>query len=330
MNILVTGGAGYIGSHTVLQLLQQGHSVTILDHLNKDKADILDAIRQEAGEFELIKVDLQDLQELRNVLKGKHFDAVIHFAAFIEVGFSTKDPVKFIDNNVIGSQNLTKVLLENDIKNLIFSSSAAVYGTPKSVPIKEDAQLNPENPYGLTKVITEEILESYAQFLDMNVVALRYFNPSGSYKGLIGEKHQPETHVIPLILHTLTDASATFKVFGEDYDTPDGTAIRDYIHVLDLADAHISCIDYLNKNKGFEVFNVGTGDGSSVMEVIKATELITGKKVRYEVTQRRTGDSARLIADPTKIKSKLGWKAKYSLNDIIQSAWDWEQKLLTK
>jgi UDP-glucose 4-epimerase len=326
MKILVTGGAGYIGSHTTLELLRQGHQVSILDHLEKDKQEILDTVRTEAGDFEILKADLRNPEQLKQTLAGKAFDAVIHFAAFIEVGISTKQPVEFIDNNVIGTQNLIKVLMENGIINIVFSSSAAVYGTPESVPIREDARMHPENPYGLTKVLTEEILKCYCDFAGLNVVALRYFNPAGSYQGKIGERHNPETHVIPRLLRSFLDESFKFSIFGDDYETDDGTAIRDYIHILDLADAHIKCLGYLTGHKGFNAFNVGTGMGSSIKQVITTAEKITGKKLAFTTEQRRTGDSARLVADPSKIKKEMGWEPKYSLEDIISSAWEWEQR----
>ncbi len=326
MNILVTGGAGYIGSHTTLELLKQGHKVSILDHLEKDKQEILDTIRTEAGDFEVLKADLRNPEELKQTLSGKSFDAVIHFAAFIEVGISTKQPVEFIDNNVIGTQNLVKVLKENGIINIVFSSSAAVYGTPQSVPIREDAQMHPENPYGLTKSLTEEILKCYCDFAGLNVVALRYFNPAGSYQGKIGERHKPESHLIPRLLRSFMDDAFKFAIFGDDYDTPDGTAIRDYIHILDLADAHIKCLSYLTGHKGYSAFNVGTGMGSSIKEVITTAEKVTGKKLSYTTEPRRTGDSARLVADPSKMKQEMNWEPKYTLEDIISSAWEWEQK----
>ncbi|KXK25847.1 MAG: UDP-glucose 4-epimerase [candidate division WS6 bacterium OLB20] len=265
MHILITGGAGYIGSHTALVLLQQGHTVTILDHLEKDKEEILNAVRTHGGEFELLQTELKSLAEVRTKLAGRTFDAVIHFAASIEVGISTQEPVQFVNNNVVGSQHLFDILITNGVKNFVFSSSAAVYGTPERVPIKEDDPLHPENPYALTKHITEQILESYTKFAGINVVALRYFNPAGSYKGVMGERHRPETHLIPRLLHGLLADDFRLKVFGTDYDTPDGTALRDYIHVMDLADAHAACIDYLQHHKGFSAFNVGTVPGRAFL-----------------------------------------------------------------
>ncbi|MFQ5493381.1 MAG: UDP-glucose 4-epimerase GalE [Candidatus Dojkabacteria bacterium] len=326
MNILVTGGSGYIGSHTTLLLLKEGHDVTVLDHFQKDKTEQLDAIKDEVGEFEIISAELKNLKDIKSKLKRKKFDAVIHFAAYIEVGISTKEPVKFIQNNVVGSQNLFSVLLENGTKNIVFSSSAAVYGTPDSVPIKEDAPIKTENPYAYTKYIIEEILRCYSEFYGVNALALRYFNPSGSYNGVLGERHQPETHLIPRLLHSLIAGDFEMQIFGTDYDTPDGTTVRDYIHVLDLAEAHVKSIEYLEQNNGFDVFNVGTGKGASIREVIDTIEKVTGKKLKYSESGRREGDSARLVADTAKINKLMGWKSKYLLEDILESAWKWEQK----
>lgn len=325
MNVLITGGAGYIGSHTLLELLQKGHSVSVLDHLVKDKTDILNTVESIAGKFEILKADLRDKTELAHVLSGKTFDCVIHFAAFIEVGMSTKDPAGFIENNVNGTQNLLQALEKINVKNVVFSSSAAVYGTPESTPIPETAKPNPENPYGLTKYLAEEILKCYSEFSGFNAISLRYFNPAGSFEGKIGERHFPETHLIPRLLRHIIDKSHKFAIYGNDYDTPDGTAIRDYIHILDLAEAHVKTVEYLQGFKGYDVFNVGTGEGYSVAQIIEAARKITGKSFSVDTHPRRQGDSPKLIANPAKIANVLGWKAKYSLEDIISSAWEWEQ-----
>lgn len=324
MNILVTGGAGYIGSHTALELLKRGHTVTILDNLGKGHQETLDKIRKLAGEYEFLKLDLRDLDGLRSGLKGKYFDAVIHFAAYIEVGLSVQEPAMFFENNVVGSQYLFQVLLENKVNNIIFSSSAAVYGTQDIVPIKETADKHPDSPYGETKLLMERILESYCRYAGLNAIALRYFNPAGA-EGNIGERHYPETHAIPRLLKALSDDSFTFGVYGNDYDTPDGSCIRDFIHIYDLVEAHIDCIQYLNTDKGFHAFNVATGSGTSVLELIRTAEEVTGKKLNYEIQPRRAGDPARLVADPTLIFEQMGWKAKYNIKDIIQSAWEFEK-----
>lgn len=326
MHILVTGGAGYIGSNTAFKLLQQGHQVTILDHLEKDKGDTLAVLREKGGNYDLIKADLRDPLQLQTELSGKNFDAMIHFAAFIEVGASTKEPLKYIDNNVVGSQNLFRVMAEIGCKNIVFSSSAAVYGTPEKLPLTEDSPKKPDSPYGMSKLIVEKMLETYGKFGVFNAISLRYFNPSGSNNGLLGERHLPETHFIPRILRSLINPEYKFSIFGQDYPTPDGTAVRDYIHIVDLVDAHIKCLEFLQSHKGHEAFNVGTGKGSSVKEVINTIEKITGKKAVYELGPRRDGDSAVLVADPSHIKDVMGWEASYNLEDIITSAWEWEQK----
>jgi len=326
MKILVTGGAGYIGSHTALRLIGLGHEVAILDNLERGRQETLDSIKKQAGDFEFLLADLCDLDKLHQILKDKKFDAVIHFAAYALVKESTDFPEKYMTNNVVGSQNLFQTLLEYNINNVIFSSSAAVYGTPDQVPIKETAATRPESPYGTSKLIMEMILKEYCSFKGMNAVSLRYFNPAGSYKGLIGERHLDETHIIPRLLHAFLDSSFKFSVFGSDYETSDGTAVRDYVHILDLVEAHIKAIDFLKKYQGYEVFNVATGQGSSINEVISAAEKVTGKKLKFQTGPRRPGDPAILVCDPAKIKDKMDWQAQYSLNDIIQSAWEFETK----
>lgn len=324
MNILITGGAGYIGSHCALKLLEQGYNVTILDNLEKGHQETLDKIRKSIGEFEFLKLDLRNLESLRVSLKGRYFDAVIHFAAYIEVGLSVQKPAIFFENNVVGSQYLFQTLLENKVRNIIFSSSAAVYGTQTVIPIKEIADKHPDSPYGETKLLMEQILESYCRYADMNAVALRYFNPAGA-DGRIGERHFPETHAVPRVLRALMDQNFSFGVYGDDYETPDGSCIRDFIHIDDIVDAHIRCIDYLEENKGFDVFNIATGSGTSVLELIKTAEEVSGKKLDFQIQPRREGDPARLVADPTKIFEKLNWKARYNIKEIIQSAWEFEQ-----
>ena len=326
MKILVTGGAGYIGSHTALKLIELGHEVTILDNMERGRKETLDLIKKYAGDFEFLHVDLRDLERLCKTLSGKKFDAVIHFAAYALVKESTDNPVNYMTNNVMGSQNLFQTLLDYNMNNVIFSSSAAVYGTPDQVPIKETAATRPESPYGTSKLIMEMILKDYCTFKGMNAVSLRYFNPAGSYKGLIGERHLDETHIIPRLLHAFLDSSFKFTVFGTDYETSDGTAVRDYVHILDLVDAHLKAIDYLKKHQGYEVFNVATGQGSSIKEVISSAEKVTGKKMEYQMGPRRPGDPAILVCDHLKIKEKMAWQAQYLLKDIIQSAWEFETK----
>lgn len=322
MNILITGGAGYIGSHTAYQLVSEGHKVTIIDNLEKGHQSALDTIKS-VGDFEFLQTDLRDLVALRNGLKGKSFDAVIHFAAYLEVGLSVREPAMFFENNVVGSQYLFQVLLENNVKNIIFSSSAAVYGTQDSdLLIKETALKSPDSPYGETKLLVERILKNYCNFAGVNAVALRYFNPAGASYGL-GERHVPETHVIPRVLRALIDENFDFGVYGDDYKTPDGSCIRDFIHIEDLVNAHIAAIHH--NNKGFQAYNVGTGKGTSVFEIISTAEKVTGKKLNYDIKPRREGDPAFLVADPQEFIRNTGWDAQYGIEDIIKSAWEFEQ-----
>ena len=323
--ILVTGGAGYIGSHTCLQLLKEGYEVIILDNLEKGHQETLDALGK-IGSYEFINVDLRNLDELRKALEPYSFDAVIHFAAYLEVGFSTRNPELFFQNNVVGSQNLLQVLIEKNILNFIFSSSAAVYGTQESVPISETASMQPDSPYGETKLIIEQILRNYAEYRDMNAIALRYFNPAGAVAELPGERHIPETHVIPLLFHSFIDDDFTFSVYGDDYETTDGSAIRDFIHIADLADAHVKSVKYLQNMSGFEAFNVATGKGTSVLELVKTAEEVVGEKLNYNLGPRRAGDPKELVADPSKIMREMDWDAKYNLKDMLSSAWEWERQ----
>ena len=326
MNILVVGGAGYIGSHTVASLLQQGHKVTILDNFSNSNRAVLDVLKSNFGDFDLIEADIRDYSGLKSALTGKSFDAVIHFAAFIEVGRSVNETANFFDNNVNGSQNLFRVLEEIGVKKVIFSSSAAVYGTPERTPIAETDKLSNENPYATSKIVVEKLLEDYCKYAGFKGISLRFFNPAGSLNGIIGEAHQNESHLIPRLLSGIIDPNFEFTVYGNDYSTPDGSAVRDYIHVLDLADIHIKAIEYLDKVNPYDVFNVGTGKGNSVFEVIKMAEEITGKKVNYKVVERRKGDSPVLIAGVDKVKNVIGWEAKFGLKEIIESAWEWSRK----
>jgi UDP-glucose 4-epimerase len=326
MNILITGGAGYIGSHTVARLLQEGHKVTILDNFSNANRAVLDVLKKNFGEFDVLETDIRDFSALKSSLTGKNFDAVIHFAALIEVGRSVKETANFFDNNVNGSQNLFRVLEEIGVKKVIFSSSAAVYGTPASTPILETANLSNENPYATSKLVVEKLLEDYCKYADFKGISLRFFNPAGSMNGIIGESHKNESHLIPRLLQSIINPDFKFTVYGNDYSTPDGSAIRDYIHILDLVDIHIKAMEYLDKTNVYDVFNVGTGRGNSVFEVIKTAEQVIGKKVNYNVVERRAGDSAILVAGVDKIKKEMGWEAKFGLKEIVESAWEWIKK----
>jgi UDP-glucose 4-epimerase len=314
--IVVTGGAGYIGSHTVLQLIDQGYEVVVIDSLERGYRDAVDPAI-------LRVIDLHDTEALVKVFEEKPCDAVIHFAAYIGVGESMKKPEIYFDNNVAGSLSLFTAMVRSGVKHAVFSSTAAVYGMPESSPIREDFPYSPINPYGESKVMTEKILRWFDQLHGLRSVCLRYFNASGADpKGRAGERHEPETHLIPLLFRAIQTGQPV-TVFGEDYPTPDGTCIRDYIHVTDLAQAHILSVEALMKGAPSNKFNVGTGSGFSVREVLQAVERVTGKKVPYQVGPRREGDPPALVADSTKLKTTLGWTPKYAeLETIVQHAWN--------
>jgi UDP-glucose 4-epimerase len=313
--ILVTGGAGYIGSHTVLQLVDQGYDVVVVDSLVRGYRDAVDPAL-------LRVVDLHDTDALVRIFEEKPCDAVIHFAAFIAVGESMKKPEIYFDNNVAGSLSLFTAMIRTGVKHAVFSSTAAVYGLPESSPIREELPYSPINPYGESKVMTEKILGWFDQLHGLRSICLRYFNASGADPaGRAGERHEPETHLIPLLFRAIQTGEPV-TVFGEDYPTPDGTCIRDYIHVTDLAQAHILAVESLLAGGASTRFNVGTGSGFSVREVIHAVEKVTGKKVPYKVGPRREGDPPELVADSTKLKSRLGWAPQFAdLEQIVQTAW---------
>jgi UDP-glucose 4-epimerase len=312
-SVLVTGGAGYIGSVIVKQLVKEGHKVVVLDDLSKGHAE---AVHPKAV---LVNVNLSDLKELDKVFKKYKFDAVIHMAAFSEVGESVQNPKKYFANNVDNSVSLLKIMLDNGCKKIVFSSSAAVYGSPKTVPIVEDAETKPTNPYGESKLMFEKILEDHKRSHNLKYTSLRYFNAAGADEDY-GEDHKPESHLIPIILQVALGKRKEIEVFGTDYPTKDGTCIRDYVHVSDLAKAHILAL----KKEG--VYNLGSEKGYSVREVINVAKEITGKNISVKESDRRPGDPAMLIASSEKIRKELGWKAEYGLKDIIKSAWQWHNK----
>ena len=319
MKILVTGGAGYIGSHVVKQLGEKGYDVLTIDNLSTGhKEAVL------YGKLEVL--DLSDKEKLKEVIKNFSPDAVMHFAASIEVAESVKNPLKYYRNNTANTLNLLEVLKELGIDKFIFSSTAAVYGEPENVPIKETKPLNPINPYGKSKAFVENILKDMNKAYGFRYVSLRYFNVAGADpEGRIGESHNPETHLIPLILKTAKGERENIKVFGTDYPTPDGTAIRDYIHIEDLANAHIVALEYLLNGGESDVFNCGYGHGYSVREVVEAAKKVTGIDLPVEETDRRPGDPAILVADNSKLVNNLNWKPKYDdIEYIIKTAWNWE------
>jgi UDP-glucose-4-epimerase GalE len=317
--ILVTGGAGYIGSHTVHFLTQRGFDVTVVDDLSRGQAHNV-----EGKKFH--KLRLQDTAALTELLR-EGFDAVIHFAAFIAVGESTKKPEMYFGNNVCGTMSLFQAMIDANVLRLVFSSTAAVYGNPESTPIPENAPITPVNPYGESKVMVERILRWLDEFRGFRSICLRYFNACGAEPGTgLGEEHDPETHLIPLVLRAVRTGNPV-TVFGDDYPTPDGTCIRDYVHVSDLATAHIAAVEHLLKGGASDQFNVGTGSGRSVREVIDAVEEVMGKKVPYTMGPRREGDPAELVANSDRLQKMLGWKPRYTdLREIVKTAVSFEEQ----
>jgi UDP-glucose 4-epimerase len=324
MAILVTGGAGYIGSHSVLTLQKAGYEVIVLDSLVYGHQDLVDEVLK----AKLIVGSTCDRPLLREVFANHQIDAVMHFAAYAYVGESVTQPAKYYENNVVGTLTLLEAMLEANVKTFVFSSTCATYGVPDSVPITEDQSQNPINPYGATKLMVERILQDFNHAYDFRSVCLRYFNAAGADpEGNLGEDHNPETHLIPLVLQTALGQRESVSVFGTDYDTPDGTCIRDYIHVLDIAQAHILALKYLLDNGATDVFNLGNASGFSVKEVIETARKITGKEIKAEFSDRRPGDPPALVGSGAKAQKILGWQPAYSnLDDIISHAWQWHQK----
>lgn len=321
MNILVVGGAGYIGSHCVRQLKAAGHRPVVLDSLVYGHKEALDA------EVSFYQGDISDKGLVSAILKRENIDLVMHFAAFINVGESVSNPVKYYENNFVATARLIETMIENNVLKFVFSSTCATYGVPQKLPLSEAHGQLPINPYGQTKLDVENFLKACGKAYGLSAVALRYFNASGAAEdGTIGEDHSPETHLIPLAIKAATGKVGALKVFGTDYDTPDGTCLRDYIHVDDLSRAHIAAFEKLNEKGKFFAYNLGTGTPNSVMEIIKGVEEITGLKVPYETAPRRAGDPAALYADSSKAQKELNWKIKYTnVKDIIATAWKWHK-----
>ena len=320
MAVLVTGGAGYIGSHVVRLLIKKELDVIVLDNLSRGHKESL----PQNVIFE--EVDLLDKEKLTAVIQKHKIESVIHFAAFAYVGESVEDPEMYYCNNVSGSFNLINALKEKGVKQFVFSSTCSLYGNPLTIPISEEETTKPINPYAKTKLMIEQILADYDTTYGMKHVSLRYFNAAGaSVSGEIGESHFPEPHLIPLILFTALGKRESISVYGDDYPTSDGTCIRDYIHVEDLADAHVKALEYLNKGNSSQIINLGTGDGNSVKEVISVAEEVTGRKIKSVISARRAGDPAVLVADNKKAKEVLGWNPKFNLKDIVHTAWQWHQ-----
>jgi UDP-arabinose 4-epimerase len=317
--ILVLGGAGYIGSHTARALRRSGYEVVLYDNLST-------GFRRLAQGFELVEGDIADEARLRPVLA--RVDAVMDFAAHAYVGESVENPRKYFQNNVIGALSLLNSVLDAGIRRFVFSSTCAVYGIPGQIPITEQTPREPVNPYGASKLFFENALEAYRRAYGLCSVSLRYFNAAGADEGgETGEIHDPETHLIPLALAASTENGPELQIYGSDYPTADGSCLRDYIHVNDLADAHVRALKYLENGGDSLAINLGTGRGHSVLEVIQAAEKITGRPVRRKIGPRRPGDPPVLVADPAKAQSVLGWTAKRNFADIISSAWTWMQKI---
>lgn len=317
--ILVTGGAGYIGSQAVLDLSRAGFNAVIIDNFSRGDKSIASRLK-----VPLLKGDIGNRKFVIKVLNKYKPSAVMHFAALAYVGESVTDPSLYYQNNVGTTLELFAAMLHCNIKNFIFSSTCATYGIPAKVPITEDTPQNPINPYGQTKLMVEKILHDYDAAYDFKSVIFRYFNAAGADpSSLIGECHQPETHLLPLAIYSALGRGA-LKVFGEDYDTPDGTCIRDYIHVSDIAHAHILGLRYLLQKRKSNVFNIGNGQGYSVLDIIKAVEKISGKKVKYKIGARRAGDPPRLVANATKLIKTVGWKPRFAkLETIVETAYRW-------
>ncbi|MGM0923266.1 MAG: UDP-glucose 4-epimerase GalE [Bacillota bacterium] len=318
--ILVIGGAGYIGSHLVKELVET-KEVVVLDNLSTGHRWAVD----ERAVF--VEGNLGNASDLEKVFSTYKIEAVMHFAAFSLVGESVVNPLKYYQNNVTATLTLLQIMLKHNVKKFVFSSTAATYGNPDVDLITEDTMTNPINPYGRSKLMIEQILSDFAKSYGFSYVVLRYFNAAGAFKsGEIGEEHDPETHLIPIILQHLLGQREHISIFGSDYDTEDGTCIRDYIHVTDLANAHILALEaLLDGTKKTAIYNLGNGLGYSVKEVVEMCEKVTGKKANVAMAKRRAGDPARLVASSNKIYSELGWKAEYSLEKIIATAWNWHQ-----
>ena len=325
--ILVTGGAGYIGSHCVLALLEKGVDVLVFDNLSTGHIETIEKLKK-YGKIEFLRGNLQNESDVANIFESYSIDAVIHFAAFSQVGESVKNPQKYYLNNVCGTINLLNKMLENNVKKIVFSSTAAVYGEPIYTPIDEQHPKSPINPYGQTKLIIEKIMDDYDKAYSLKSVRLRYFNVAGAdSKGRIGEWHEPETHLIPNILKSTFSNNKVFEMYGDDYKTKDGTCVRDYINVEDLVQAHILAIDYLNNGGETNYFNLGTKDGSTVKEVFDLCEQICGQKIPTITKPRREGDPAILVADNTKAAAVLKWIPKKNIKNSIESAYYWEKSL---
>lgn len=325
--ILVTGGAGYIGSHTVINLLEDNKEVVIFDNLENGHIEIIDTLKK-LGKVEFIKGDLRNIEDIEKVFKNYKIDAVVHFAAFALVGESVENPAKYYRNNAFGTLNLLDTMLKHSVKKIVFSSTCATYGNPKYVPVDENHPQNPVSPYGTSKLMVEQILKDYDNAYGLKSIKLRYFNVAGcDKKARVGEWHNPETHLIPNILKSTINKNQTFKIFGNDYNTQDGTCVRDYVNVEDLAQAHRLALHYLEKENKSNVFNLGTEKGDSVKKIFDECERVLNKKIPVEIAKRRDGDAEALFANSKKAQTILGWKPSRTIEDSIKTAWEWEEEL---
>lgn len=328
MNILVTGGAGYIGSHTCVQLLEAGHDIVVLDNLDNSCEESLNRVKKITGkDFKFYEVDLLDYDATNKVFEENKIDAVIHFAGLKAVGESVAIPLRYYHNNITGTLNLCDIMSKHNAKKLVFSSSATVYGDPATVPITEDFPLHATNPYGRTKLMIEEILRDlYVSDNDWDIVILRYFNPVGAHEsGMMGEDPNGiPNNLVPYISRVAVGTLECLSVFGDDYNTPDGTGVRDYIHVVDLADAHVKSVEKIKEKSGVLTYNVGTGNGYSVLDIVKAFGKACGHDIKYKIVDRRPGDIAVCYADPAKAKAELGFEAKKTLEDMCNDTWKWQ------
>lgn len=329
--ILVTGGAGYIGSHCVLDLIKNGQDVIVLDNLSSGHMQIVDTLKKQkctGGIVDFVKADLRNVEQVFEVFKTHKITSVIHFGALSLVGESVENPQKYYRNNIVGSLNLLDAMLKYDVKNIVFSSTCATYGEPKQVPIDETHPQSPINPYGNTKLAIEYAIKDYSKAYGINYVIFRYFNVYGANKECItGEWHDIETHLVPNIIKSTLSEGKTFELYGDDYQTPDGTCVRDYINVEELAIAHRLAHQYLKDNSVSQIFNLGTENGQSVKDIFKACEKVLGKKIPLKVCPRRDGDPAKLVADATRAKKILKWHSKENIENSIKSAFEWEMKL---
>ena len=334
MNILLTGGAGYIGSHTAVVLSEAGHEVILYDNFCNSDRSVLSRLEKILGKsLTCIEGDIRDIALLEKTFQQYQIEAVIHFAGLKSVGESVADPLKYYDNNVVGSLKLLEAMKRAGIRTLVFSSSATVYGDPEHLPIDENHPIHPTNPYGQTKAQIEQILKDLVQSdPDWKVVCLRYFNPVGAHdSGLIGEDPNGiPNNLMPYIAQVATRKLTKLNVYGDDYNTHDGTGVRDYIHVVDLALGHLLAFDYVNKSLGFEVFNLGTGFGNTVLGIIGIFERVSGKSIPYEIIGRRSGDVPSCYANPSKAFESLGWKAIRTIEDMCASAWHFHSKIVSK